>query len=218
MRFASVLPWILLIGFAVETPGAQEMVRKTEDGPRVEFYVAGRFRPASKYRVKSFRLVGKNSPELAASFHGLAAEGLNSGEYHYILTPENPPQGQIGDLDLLGRVSLYGPYSYWITLQMPVGTYAEGAMFPLTGRVLPPPGEGREPIWIRFQHVVAHTQVVQAKLAGDGIFQIPNSIPFTGSVVVTVCRGADVLFLDVVHFSGGQPEHPLELRLRKSPL
>ena len=219
MHFTSVLLAILLIGLAFETSDAQQTVKKADDGPRVEFYVARRFQPAPKYRVKSFRLVGKNSPELAARFRGLAAQDLESGEYEYVLAPEIEPAGPRGAFVILGRASLYGPYAYWITLQTPTGSSVDGTnMSPLSGRVIGASNGRSEPLWIRFQHAVDQSQIVQAKLGGDGIFEIPNSIPFTGSVIVTVCSGAGVLFLDLVHFTGGKPEHPMDFRLRANPL
>jgi hypothetical protein len=219
MRLTTPILSIVAIGFALQTPGgAQETAKRREDGARIEFYVVGRLQPALRYRVKSFRLVGQNSPELAARFNDLAAQGLDSGEYQYYLTPEKPPIGQRSDFDLSGRVQLYGAQSRLITLQMPTGSYIDGAIFMLNGRVLPPPDGGKDPVWIRFQHAVDHAQVVQAKLNVDGTFRIPTGLWFTGSVIVTVCRGGDVLFLDVVHFAGGQPERPLEFRLRENPL
>lgn len=218
MRATTTPFLILVIGLACQTLGSQQTAKKNDEGSRIEFYVVGRLHAAPKYRVQSFRRVGLDSPEIASRFRGLAAQHLDSGEYHYVLTPENAPVGQEHDFDLFGMVSVYGPNSYWITLQTPIGTYAEGAIFMLSGRVLPQPDSGKDPVWIRFQQAVDHAQVVQAKLAADGVFRIPTHLPFTGSVIVTVCRGADVLFLDVVHFAGGQPEHPLEFHLRKNPL
>ena len=217
MRLTTGLLWILVIGFVFQTP-AQQTGNQGKERPQIEFYVAGRFQAAPKYRVRSFRLAGSNSPELASHFRGLAGLGFERGEYIYDLAPENPPSGPSGIFDLAGRVWLNGSDSDWITLQMPVGTAAEGAIFTLAGRVLPPPGGGNDPVWIRFQHAVDHSQVAQSKLATDGTFRIPIATPFTGSVVVTVCRGNDVLFLDVVHFSGGQPGRPLEFRIGKNAL
>jgi hypothetical protein len=173
MRSTAPTLAILMIGLAFQT-GAQDTVKRGEEGLRVEFYVAGRLQPLLNYRVRSFRLVGANSPELASRFKGLVAQGLDKGEYIYDLVPEKPPLDQQGDFDLAGRVTLSGRSSYWITLQMPVGTYAEGAIFTLTGRVLPSSDGGREPVWIRFQHAVDHSQVVQAKLGRTEHLKYPH--------------------------------------------
>ena len=216
MRLASPLAVLALVA-ASQAPHAQEVFKAWEDRTQVEFYIAGRLQPPPRYRVKSFRRVGKDAPELAGRFHGLAAQNLENGEYEYALEPETAPPGPPGVFTLVGKVQLHGPFPYWITLQMPTGSLADGAYFMITGRVVPPPAAEKEPVWLRFQHAVDHSQVVQMKLVGDGTFRIPFG-PLTGSVVVTVCRGADVLFLDVVHFSGGRPDRPLDLRLRTDPM
>lgn len=212
MRLATSLVVLALVA-ACQAPHAQEVFKVWENRTQVEFYVAGRLQPAPKYRVRSFRRAGKNSPELAGRFRGLAAQDLENGEYEYVLEPEVAPPGPPNMFDLMGKVQLYGPFPYWITLQMPTGSLADPDLVWITGRVLPPPATKMGPVWIRFQHAVDHSQVVQVKLVGDGTFRIPYG-PLTGSVVVTVCRGGDVLFLDVVHFTGGRPDRPLELRLR----
>jgi hypothetical protein len=189
------------------------MFKPWENRTQVEFYIAGRIQPLPKYRVRSFRLAGKNSPELAGRFRGLAAQDLENGDYEYALEPEVAPPGPTGAFTLVGKVQLYGPFPYWITLQMPTGSVADGAYFMITGRVLLTPAGDKDPVWIRFEHAVDHSQAVQAKLGSDGNFRIPYG-PLTGSVVVTVCRGEEVVFLDVVHFTGGHPDRPLEFRLR----
>jgi hypothetical protein len=99
---------------------------------------------------------------------------------------------------------------------MPTGSLADGAYFMLEGRVLPAP-TGKEPVWIRFQQAVEHSQFTQVKLGSEGTFRIPHPL-LSGSMVVTVCRGNDVLFLDVVHFTAGKPDRPPEFRLKSAPL
>ena len=182
-----------------------------EDRTEVEFYIAGYRQPQPRYRVRHFRRVGANSSELAGSFQGLAARDLEPGEYEYALEPEIPPAGPPGSFSLTGKVQLYGSFPHWITLQMPNGVLADMKIGWISGRVLPAPAAKENPIWIRFQHLVDHSQFFQTKLGADGNFRIPNP-SFDGNVVITVCRGDAVLIVEVAHFTAGHPDHPLELR------
>jgi len=216
MRYSIPLATLALAA-TCQAPRAQTPFKYGDDRTQVEFYVAGRLQPAPKYRVRSFRLTGQNSPQLAGRFHGLAAQNLENGDYEYALEPEVAPPGPPGAFTLVGKVQLYGPFPFWITVQMPTGSFADPSLVLVTGRVLNVPAAAKDPVWIRFQHVVDHSQMVQVKLGSDGAFRIPYG-PLTGSVVVTVCRGEDVLFLDVVHFTAGHPDRPLEFRLRSDAI
>lgn len=186
-----------------------------KDITQVGFYVAAREgKPGPSYRVKSFRLNRPNSPELAGKFRGLAARDVEKGVYEYILEPEAPPPGASAEFNLTGEVHLFGDFAHWITLRMPNGVLADiVSSDSVRGRVLPAPGATAEPMWIRFQDVVVHSNFYQAKLNNDGLFRIPDR-EFEGDVVITVCRGSEVLFLDHVHFTAGRPDRSLELRLQ----
>jgi len=207
MRLAATIAAFLVICGGVAYRQAHGQAVRTS----VEFYVAGRGQAPRKYRVRRFRLMGERSPELAGQFDGLAAQGLEEGEYQYALEPEAPPPGPPGSLTLTGSVQLYGPLPHWITLQMPTGVVADTAPGWIGGRVLPIPGKGGDPFWVRFQDVVDHSQFFQVKVNADGAFRIPSTM-FDGSVVVTVCRGDEVMLVNVIHFSGGRPDRPLEFR------
>lgn len=187
---------------------------KPEDRTQVEFYIAtGRRQPPPTYRVKWFRRIGTTSPELAGKFRGLAAKDLDKGEYEYVLEPEVPPPGPPGVFRLTGKVQLYGPFPHWITLEMPTGVVADMEPSWIDGRVLPVPATGQDQLWIRFQDVVDHSNFFQTKLDSDGVFRIPSPGSKENDVV-TVCRGTDVVFVDVVHFMDGRPDHPLQFRLK----
>ena len=181
----------------------------------IEFYIAGRLQPPPKYRVRSFRRIGTTGVELARDFHGLVAQDLEQGEYEYALEPEITPAGPPGSFTLTGKVQLYGSFPHWITLQMPTGVIADVDLNWINGRVLMASVTRQGSLWIRSQHAVDHSQFFQMKLDNDGAFRIPDPA-FDGSVVVTVCRGSDVVFVDVVHFTAGRPDRPLEFRLKSN--
>jgi len=212
---AAILP--LAIGLQVPEPRHETRREFRSWVPAaIEFYVVERLPALPKYRVKSFRETNANSPEMAGRFNGLAAQELPCGEYNYVLTPDGPTPGPLGSFDLYGRLLLCGSFPYWVTLQAPVGYVGDGAYFPISGRVAPMPAADSDPVWIRFQHVVDAAQIFQMKLGADGTFWIPTQ-PLTGNVLVMVCHGQDVLFHEVVHFSASVPDHPLEIRLPKTP-
>jgi|SRR5882724_2751866 len=196
------------------TPPQSRSVLATRDNAmEVEFYVAGQDEPAPKYRVTSFRRASKNSVELATRFQGLVARGLEDGEYEYSLEPEDSKTYPASMYRLNGKVGLWAPYPYWITLQMPSGILADSAPTVVSGRVVAlPTADANQPFWIRFQHTVDASQVLQAKLDSHGFFRISSGL-ITGYFVITICRGEEVLHHSVARFVRGHPDHPLEIRV-----
>ena len=202
MRFAFGAVILSVVVCSCAPSQAAKARKKWDLTTRVEFYVGDALKHAPKYRVKSFHKVGKNNEELAGRFHGLALEALEGGEYEYELAPEGPsaPRGY----ELTGHLNLWAS-AYWVTLQAPDPIGPDFGEIDVTGRVTPYP-RGKDPIWVRLQNVLKASQSPQAKVNPDGSFRIPVGL-ISGNFVVTVCRGGDVLYLSVVHFSRTQPDH-----------
>ncbi len=171
------------------------------------------------WKVSTFSSSGEG--DLSQEFEGLASTQIPFGFYDYRLTGKPPRPNYVPEL--IGRIQVQSPEKFVVRTATPeviggfTADFARPRSFVIRGRIEPMPLLTPDPDPVRVNiHPMNPWSDVDVKVDPNGEFRIYEAL--TGLCILTVRRGAEVLYVRPAIFERGFRSGTLVLRIGDKPL